>query len=437
MLVEYSFGNFKSFKEKNTLSMLGVKSFKEHGESNVFTQDKFRILKSAVVYGNNAGGKSNLVVGISVMKSLVLNSFRNALDEKGSLFVEKFLLNTKSEEAPSEFEVVFFQKDVRYRYGFAINDGRVIEEWLFHSAGKKEVPLFERDEKGVQYLNKTSFSEGEEYKDKSKLRNNVLFISLIAQFNDKGIANEVISWFKKVSIISGMADTAYSRITFEKFKRDENFKRWLSLIVQDLEIANITTEEVGLKNDFQIGRANIKFSMVADGKEQSDSEYSLKGTMINTWHKKYDENNLLTGAVPFNFISQESEGTKKFINLLGPWYDTIKNGSILIVDELDSRLHTRITTKLIELFNNNRNKNAQLIFTSHDVNLLDKDLFRRDQIWFVEKDQFGASSLYSLADFKAEQVRNTSSFSKNYLSGKYGAVSHIEINEKMEDLIYG
>ena len=100
MLVEYSFGNFKSFKEKNTLSMLGVKSFKEHGESNVFTQDKFRILKSAVVYGNNAGGKSNLVVGISVMKSLVLNSFRNALDEKGSLFVEKFLLNTKSEKAP-------------------------------------------------------------------------------------------------------------------------------------------------------------------------------------------------------------------------------------------------------------------------------------------------------------------------------------------------
>jgi AAA15 family ATPase/GTPase len=107
------------------------------------------------------------------------------------------------------------------------------------------------------------------------------------------------------------------------------------------------------------------------------------------------------------------------------------------VDELDSRLHTRITKKLIELFNHKKNKKAQLIFTSHDVNLLNKDLFRRDQIWFTEKDQFGASSLYSLADFKAEQVRNTSSFVKNYLEGKYGAVSHIEINEKMEDLIYG
>ena len=434
MLVEYSFGNFKSFKEKNTLSMLGVKSFKEHGESNVFTQDKFRILKSAVVYGNNASGKSNLVLGISVMKLLVLNSFRNALDEKGSLFVEKFLLNTKSESIPSSFEVVFFQKDVRYRYGFEINDGHVIEEWLYHNPGKKEVPLFERDVKGIDYLNKSSFDEGMEFSD--KLRDNVLFISLIAQFKDKGIANEIVGWFKRLNIISGMLDAAYSGFTFMKFKNDENFKNWLSLIVQDLEIANITAQEVDIKGEFNFRGQKVKVNMVADGQPVDENKYNLKGSVVKTWHKRYDENNLLVDAIPFD-ITGESEGTKKFINLLGPWYDTIKNGAVLIIDELDSRLHTRITRKLIELFNNKRNKNAQLIFTSHDVNLLDKDLFRRDQIWFVEKDQFGASSLYSLADFKAEQVRNTSSFSKNYLSGKYGAVSHIEINKKMEDLIYG
>lgn len=434
MLVEYSFGNFKSFKDSNTLSMLGVKSFKEHGESNVIQKDKFGILKSAVVYGNNASGKSNLVLGLSAMKNIVLTSFRNALEEKGSLFVEKFLLNTKSESIPSNFEVVFFQKDVRYRYGFEINDGKVIEEWLYHNPGKKEVPLFERDVKGIDYLNKTSFAEGEEFSD--KLRDNVLFISLIAQFKDKGIANEVVGWFKSVDIISGMRDTLYNGYTANKFMGHENFRIWLSWFVQDLEIANITTKVIDLNDDDTLQGQKVKLNMVSEKTENEGFKSSSKRILINTWHKRYDENDLLIGAVPFNF-NQESEGTKKFINLLGFWYDSIKNGSVLIVDELDSRLHTRITKKLIELYNHKKNKKAQLIFTSHDVNLLNKDLFRRDQIWFTEKDQFGASSLYSLADFKAEQVRNTSSFVKNYLEGKYGAVSHIEINEKMEDLIYG
>jgi AAA15 family ATPase/GTPase len=437
MLVEYSFGNFKSFKDSNTLSMLGVKSFKEHGESNVFTQDKFRILKSAVVYGNNASGKSNLVLGLSVMKNIVLTSFRNALDEKGSLFVEKFLLNTKSESIPSNFEVVFFQKDVRYRYGFEINDGKVIEEWLYHNPGKKEVPLFERDVKGIDYLNKTSFGEGEEYKDKNKLRNNVLFISLIAQFNENSKSNEVVNWFKNVNIVSGINDLLYSRYTYDKFMNDDDFKNWLSRIVQCLEIANIEIADVDTNDGIRIGNSTVKLSMVSENTEGQKYKHSIKSAKITTWHKKYDENNLLIGAVPFDFNMQESEGTKKFINLLGPWYDTIKNGKVLIIDELDSRLHTGITKALIDFFNHSRNKNAQLIFTSHDVNLLDKDFLRRDQIWFVEKNQFGESSLYSLADFKAVDVRNTSSFVNNYLNGKYGAVPYLDIKGKIEDLIYG
>jgi len=121
--------------------------------------------------------------------------------------------------------------------------------------------------------------------------------------------------------------------------------------------------------------------------------------------------------------------------LLGPWFDTLINGKILIVDELDSRLHTQLTKNLIELFHKYNNKSAQLLFTSHDVNLLDKDLFRRDQIWFIEKDQFGASQLYSLADFKAESVRKTSSYSKNYLNGKYGATSYFKIKEDITKLL--
>ena len=434
MLVEYSFGNFKSFKEENSLSMIGVKSFKEHDESHVWEKDKFKILKSSVIYGNNASGKSNLVIGMTLMKNLIFNSFRDALDENSSSNIERFLLNSDNEEIPTLFEVVFFQNDIRYRYGFDIYEGTIINEWLFHKHTVKEVPLFEREGKTIQ-INKTSFSEGEEFK--SKIRDNVLFLSMVAQF-DGTVSNEIISWFRNVNVTIGIFDFAYSNYTYKKFMNDPEFEKWLSLIIQELEISNISMEEVDLKNEFQINKNNkIKLDLVAENADGEQVYKKLKGKSITTWHKKYDENNMLLEAVPFNFLKQESEGTKKFINLLGPWYDTIKNGKILIVDELDSRMHTHITRKLVELFNHKKNKKAQLIFTSHDVNLLDKDIFRRDQIWFVEKDQFGASNLYSLADFKALTVRNTSSFIKNYVLGKYGAISHLEIAKDMENLIYG
>ncbi|MBN2857454.1 MAG: ATP-binding protein [Candidatus Delongbacteria bacterium] len=435
MLVEYTFGNYKSFKDQNSLSMLGVKSFKEHEESNVTVKEKFKILKSAVVYGSNAGGKSNLVNGLSAMKRLLMNSFRFALDERNSLNVEKYLLNSKSTEIPSYFEVVFYQKEIRYRYGFEILNEKVEGEWLFYSPIKKEVPLFERDQKEF-IINKTSFKEGVEFSD--KLRDNVLFISLIAQFKNESISNEVINWFKNVNVINGIQDLQYSRYTYDKFMRDEDFKKWLSSIVQGLEIANIEIEDVDISDRFMLGKNDsIKFSMVSENTNGEIKKHNIKSAKITTWHKRYNENNLLIDAVPFDFLSQESEGTKKFINLLGPWYDTIKNGKVLIIDELDSRLHTCITKYLISIFNNKRNNKSQLIFTSHDVNLLDKELFRRDQIWFVEKDQFGASSLYSLADFKAVGVRNTSSFIRNYVNGKYGALPHIKVNKDMENLIYG
>ncbi len=407
MLIEYNFENYTSFKDKNTFSMLGVKSFKEHEPNNIIENGSSKLLKSAAIYGNNASGKSNLVKGMQVMKEFVRHSFRDALLEEDNLKVkiDSFLLNHTSENNPSSFEIVFIQKGTKYRYGFKIQDKIILKEWLYQTTSK-EVPLFKRNKNSFD-INKSSFKEGVGLESKTK--STVLFLSLIAQFNGE-ISNNIIDWFSKFSFISGLQDTAYASYTINRLHNDDNFKKWISLIVQSLEISNITTEEI------------------------ESNENKLK--KVSTWHKKFDKDNLLVDTVPFDFINQESEGTKKFIHLLGPWYDTLKNGSVLIVDELDSRLHTQLTKKLIELFHIYNRNNAQLIFTSHDVSLLEKELLRRDQIWFTDKDQFGVSDLYSLADFKTKDVRNTSSYEKNYLLGKYGAVSTLEFNDRLIELLY-
>lgn len=145
---------------------------------------------------------------------------------------------------------------------------------------------------------------------------------------------------------------------------------------------------------------------------------------VKTIHKKFDKEGKQTALEIFDIDSHESEGTKKLFSLAGPLMDTLKNGRILFIDEFDARLHPLITYEIIRLFNSNKTnpKNAQIIFATHDTNLLSNKLFRRDQIWFAEKDKGGATHLYSLAEYK---VRNDASFENDYIQGKYGAIPFI------------
>ena len=438
MLLEFNFNNFLSFKDPTTLSMIGVKSFKELEDTNTFrVSDKLKLLKSAVIYGNNASGKSNLIKAFGFMRGLVINSFRDALLEENDkkIPLTKFLLNTESEKTPSEFEVVFIFNNTKYRYGFEVEKDKVVSEWLFHTTSK-EVPLFTR-ENGKFYINKSSFEEG--LKLETKTKDNVLFLTLVAHF-DGNISNSVIEWFKKFNVISGIHDRGYKKYTIKKLKEDKEFQKWTNTFVKFLEISKMTTAEEEISElDIEKLREQEKDEelinlLTSIHKLQSKQP---KRDQIITWHRKYDENNLLVDTVPFLFDHQESEGTKKLIYLLGPWYDTIKNGKILVVDELDSRLHTNLIKKLIKFFHYESNSNAQLIFAVHDTNILSKEIFRRDQIWFIDKNQFGASDLYSLGDFKSEKVRKKSAFDKNYIQGKYGAVPYFEENGKLTELLYG
>lgn len=438
MLIEFNVENYLSFKDLTTLSMVVAKSFKEHQDSHIIkTNNKLDLLKSAVIYGNNASGKSNLIDAMGFMKQIILSSFRDALmdDNEKKFPLKKFVLNTQSEKETSYFEMSFIHKETKYRYGFEIDYDKIVAEWLFHTT-TKEVYLFKREFQKIE-INKSAFKEG--LGKEEDVKENVLFLSLLATLGKKTSTN-IVNWFKKFNFVNGIHDRGHKRYTIDKLKSDKQFFNWVLHFVKYLEIVNLaTTEEDVNEVDLENLRTKEKDEELINllTSIQKIQSKQPKRDQIITFHRKYDENNLFVDIVPFNFDEQESEGTKKLLYLLGPWYDTLLNGKVLVVDELDSRLHNNLTLKLIDFFHHFNVSNAQLVCAVHDTSLLNKETFRRDQIWFIEKNQFGASELVSLGDFKTDKVRNKSAFGKNYLEGKYGAIPYFDIDEKLNELLYG
>lgn len=401
MLIELKFRNFLSFKDEARFLMTSVKSFKEHLTTNIIETDReFDLLKTAAIYGKNGGGKSNFINVINTMSSVVFNSYSNSLrnDVVKPDQDSQFKLNSKTEKANTMYEVSFLLNSTIYRYGFEINGYEIKKEWLYRK-NDREVNLFIRE--GADFeINSESFSEGEKYK--SDVNSNVLFISHLSQ-NNQPISRLVFRWFKNVNVMRGLYELYYEKLTAQLLVEDIHFKNWAASALKYLEISNI---EAGEK----------------DGE-------------IITYHNKYDENNLLIDTIPFK-TDKESEGTQKLILILGPIYDTIRNGRILFIDEFDSKLHPNLSKRLIDLFHKFNKNGAQIIFSCNDTNLLDKDIFRRDQIWFVDKDQFGASELYSLSEFDAKILRNTSAFDKKYLQNVFGGADSLEISTNLITLLY-
>ena len=401
MLIEFKFRNFLSFKDEVHFLMTSVKSFKEHLDTNIIeTGKEFDLLKTAAIYGANASGKSNFIKAINTMDRVISNSYSNSLikEDKKPNQNHQFKLNSETEKANTMYEVSFLRDEVIYRYGFEINGDEIKKEWLYRKV-EREVHLFIRDGESFE-INSESFSEGEKYK--TEVNSNVLFLSHLSQNNQK-ISKLVFQWFNNLNVISGLDERLYGKFTAILLEKDPNFRNWAASVLKYLEISNI-------------------------GAGEKDGE-------IITYHNKYDENDLLIDVIPFQ-TKMESEGTKKLIQILGPIYDTIRNGRILFIDEFDSKLHPNLSKRLIDLFHKFNKNKAQVIISGHDTNLLDKNIFRRDQIWFAEKDQFGASKLYSLSEFNAKTVRNTSAYDKKYLQNEFGAADTLEITQKLETLLY-
>ncbi len=411
MLIGFSVGNYKSFKETVTLSMVAssiTEDDRELDENNLFEieRSKLKLLKSAAIYGANASGKSNLVAALRFMKWFVLNSSKETQVSE-AIDIEAFRLSTETEKEPSFFEIVFLLKGTTFRYGFEVNTEQVVSEWLFQTDNNAEKLLFERD---YDNFILDDFPEGQGISDKT--RSNALFLSVVAQFNGK-VSGKILLWFSKtLQLISGLQDTQYRKETLESFENDRHrhdiieFMKKLDLGITDIQITNKPLPIVSQKT------AMFGFP------------YSEIKPAVKTVHWKYDDEGKQSAIELFDMEKHESEGTNKLFALAGLLLDTLRTGKILLIDELDARLHPLITRELICLFNSNETNphNAQLIFTTHDTNLLSSKTFRRDQIWFTEKDNKGATDLYSLVEYK---VGKNASFERDYIIGKYGAIPFI------------
>lgn len=418
MIIEFTVGNFLSFKENKTLS-LEATNITEYKES-AFKAGRFKLLKSAVIYGANSSGKSNFIKAMSTMKRIVMTSVEKTSASKFEII--PFLLSTGTENKPTFFELVFLIDKARYRYGFEIDNSSIHGEWLFKLEGDHEIPLFIREENGIGVTD--DFKEGHGLE--SKTRENALFLSVVDQFNGE-IAAKIIGWFNDLGTISGLSHDNYRGVTFslldEKKSQERllDFFKDLDLGFEQLKFRKEKFQESFLPSDLP---SELLDDIINDLQGKTIAR-------INTIHNKYDEHGKKVGVRDFDLREQESSGTNKVFDISGPIFDTLIGGGVLVIDELDAKLHPLMTAAITNLFNSpdyNTN-NAQLIFATHDTNLLSYGKFRRDQIYFLEKDKFEASDLYSLIEYKEEgsskKIRKDRSFEKDYINGRYGAIPFI------------
>jgi len=425
MLIEFSIGNFRSFRDKVTFSMVAaaLKSKDPRvDDNNVFTlEGQPALLTSAAVYGANASGKSNLIKAIGFMRNFVLNSTKET-QAVGAIGAEPFALNTETAGKPSHFEIVFVADGIRYRYGFEATSERVVSEWLFHVPTKVEARLFERTQD--EFHLSGVFKEGKGIQEKT--RPNTLFLSAVAQWNGE-ISQKIVTWFRQLGVASGLQDTMMRVYTMENLVNGDYRERIIAMIrSMDLAIEKVSVEKKPMPEIPPSMPEKIKEAFRLLMEEQGDINMG-----VITAHRRFDADGNRADLVPFDMEEQESDGTQKLIAMSGPIVRALQEGRVLIVDELDARLHPLMTCGLVKFFNSRETnpRHAQLIFTTHDTNLLDKEMFRRDQIWFTEKDRQGATDLYSLAEFKIKTasqsksaVRNDASFEKDYIAGRYGAI---------------
>ncbi len=429
MLLRFSLENHLSINKEQELSMIAA-SLKGDGGMLIRTPaiPKEYLLASAIIYGPNASGKSNFIDGLSLMREAVLYS-QSRWEVGSGVHSFPFLLEAGRNEYPSKFEVDFVSEGVRFTYGFVTGKDKFIEEWLYSYPEGRLRTLFTRTNTSEYKFG--SGLTGQKNAVKDLVRDNSLFLSAAIQNNFKSLS-PVFEFFKSLifrNSISSPPQAIYSEFKGKKF--DNRVMSFLKSIGTGIdgytEIENKRSEEFVRDSrefmDFLYRKSDKRDEIVKELSEGLDKEYKIEFS-----HKT------LNGQSVFLDVARESTGTRRLIPLLVSVFDALDNGLILIVDEFDASLHTQICDLIVALFNNKdiNENNAQLIATTHDTNLLCSSNLRRDQIWLVEKDEYGASELYSLAEIK---TRDTDNFEKGYLQGRYGAIPFsASINNILEKL---
>lgn len=389
MLIEFRVSNFRSLRDEQVLSMVASKDKTLASTHTVPTGVTAApaLLRSAAIYGPNAGGKSNLIKALQYMRGVVVESATIAPSQPFG--VQPFRLDAASAGLPTEFEVTFLLDGVRYQYGFAMTAERIVGEHLLVYKAFKPQHWFTRRHDATTGRDVYDFGpalKGQKSVWESATRSNALFLSMAVQLNSEQLT-PVFDWFARQLVIFNEHATLNPRVTLQML-RDPAAKRSICTFLNaaDISIADI---DVVTRDDDQ-------------------DELRFKHTTSK-------------GEAVFG-MGDESSGTRNLLFMIGPILDIVRNGLTLVVDELDTSLHTLLVRRIIQLFHDTalNTRGAQLIFTTHDTSLLDAhDLFRRDQVWFVEKDRDQASRLYSLTEFSP---RKGEALERGYLMGRYGGL---------------
>ena len=406
-LLQFTVGNYRSFHQARTFSMV-PSSIQDNPKECVVAEGHYRYLTAAAVYGANSSGKSNLVMALATMKRMVLNSVK--LNDHDFLFYDPFLLAEDSGNQPTHFEIVYLDADeTRVRYGFDYTLRQIEREWLFISKkNKKELPYFVRDEEGIG-VDEMLFAEGIGLEERTN--DNSLFLSLVAQLGGT-ISKNVLDFFNSgYNVISGLNSQGYEGLTERQFLNKEAE----------------SVDALQFFKDLQLGFIDIET-------DEHEIEKGRKAIDVFTVHNIYNKDGEITGKQRFRFDYCESQGTQKLFELAGPLFEALRHGRLLVMDELDAKMHPLISQHIIKLFSSEKTNqhHAQLLFTTHDTNLLSSHLLRRDQIWFTEKDKAESTDLYSLMHIvlpDGTKPRGDGNLERNYIKGRYGAVPYLSTIE--------
>lgn len=413
MIISFKIENFRSIKDQMVIDFVATKKLnEEHLPYNVADFENQSLLKSIILYGRNASGKSNVLNALKAISFMVEHSDSFKLGDNIPPY-EPFLFDKNVKNNAVKFEIVFVTSKTKFKYSISYTSKSIINESLYFYPNGVKAKLFSRKEKKVSY--------GEYYKGVKKsieddLLDNQLFLSKSSS-SKISFLNEAYLYFKKYFYVSTVHDTEYDasviRIFSELAKEDKRFKENILklLIAADTNITSFSIEE---NNEL-----NFKFpeNIPENIKEDILDKYKYN---IRTNHLLF-ENNELIGEEALR-LEQESFGTKKLLAIGSLIIDALEDGSVIVIDELDKGLHPLLTKMLINLFNSKSNNphNAQLIFATHDSTLLDSEIFRRDQICFVDKEYEGGSIFYKLSDVKG--IRKDVPIDKWYLSGRFSAI---------------
>ena len=429
MLVNFRFKNFKSFYKENELSLQTTKD-DELSEINTFKiEEKFfnkieshELLKSAIIFGGNASGKSNIIKGITYMYNVIRLSSAQQFDVVRSN--EYFAFYDDAYAEPSLYEVEIVKNNNLYRYGFTILNGKIEKEWLY-KRNERTAVVFERNK------NQIKLTGNEAAQSLINVPETTLFLSIGANFNlsISTYLKDVLDWFNNIIIvfennvnsldIYSVENQKYKNLALEILKKADIGIKNMNVIKD--KVADLRDLNTVLTFNMQIQSNPARYGQL---KQENENMYNID---LDTEFDVFNNKNEKIGTrdiMLFKDRGFHSEGTTRLLCYLGYILAALDKGKVIFIDEIDSKLHFLVADYLLKMFNSiDKNiNNAQLICTAHNVMLMDDDL-RRDQIYFTSKDEYGVSSLVSLAEYKG--VRKNDLFSKKYLAGFYSKLPNL------------